>query len=339
MRRTARALSVAALAGVVLGFAASAVFAEPAAEVSPGSVAPGGSVIVSVTCDPAGGQAPATLDATSQAFEDGTVELKRVSGDDDKGAGPAYSGTAGIPPAENFEGDPDAAGSDSAWTVDGTCPAAAGAEGRPWSATFAVALDSGGGTGGKDAGQDGGRGAGKDGGDEGGTEGGGMDGGQGGGTGGKDAGQDGGRGAGKDGGDEGGTEGGGMDGGQGGIDGDQGGGMEGAGAGGRGGTEGGSGGTDGGGRHCADPGSGMTEHGMTGPGMSEPGVTGPGTTGHGEAETDCADEAEQHGVRAGSGGTFTDSVPALVAGGFLIAGAAGGAVYRLRRKAPTTPAD
>ncbi|MEJ8671823.1 hypothetical protein WKI71_36275 [Streptomyces sp. MS1.AVA.1] len=38
MRRTARALSVAALAGVVLGFVASAAFAEPTAEVSPGSV-------------------------------------------------------------------------------------------------------------------------------------------------------------------------------------------------------------------------------------------------------------------------------------------------------------
>lgn len=303
MRRRARALSVAALAGVVLGFAASAVFAEPAAEVSPGSVAPGGGVTVSVSCDPAGGSAPATLDATSQAFEEGTVELKRVSGNDEKSAGPAYSGTARVPPAENFEGDPDAVGSDSAWTVDGTCPAAAGGEGKPWSATFTVALDSGGGTGGKDAGKDGG----EEGGEDGGT--GGWAGGQGG--------MDGGRG--------------GMDGGRGGVEEGQDGGMEGVEGGGRGGTEGGSGGTDGGGRHCADPRSGMTEHDMTEPGMAEP-----HKAERDKAGTECvADEARDHGVRAGSGGTFTDSVPALVAGGFLIAGAAGGAVYRLRRRTPT----
>lgn len=287
MRRTARALSVAALAGVVLGFAASAVFAEPAAGVSPGSVSPGGSVTVAVTCDPAGGAAPATLDATSQAFEEGTVALKRVSGNDGKSAGPAYRGTARIPPAENFEGDPDAVGSDSAWTVDGTCPAAAGGEGKPWSATFTVARDSGGGTGGKDTGKDGGEAGGEEGG-----EGGGEDGG----TGGWDGGQ------------------GGIDGGQGGLEGVEGGGRRGT-EGGGGGTEGGSGGTDGGGRHCADSHSGMT--------------------GPGKAETDCAEEAGHHGVRAGSGGTFTDSVPALVAGGLLIASAAGGAVYRLRRKSPT----
>jgi hypothetical protein len=34
-------------------------------------------------------------------------------------------------------------------------------------------------------------------------------------------------------------------------------------------------------------------------------------------------------VEAGEGGTFTDSVPALVGGGILIAGALGAAVYRL----------
>ncbi|MFG3198547.1 hypothetical protein ACGFYT_20725 [Streptomyces sp. NPDC048208] len=43
----------------------------------------------------------------------------------------------------------------------------------------------------------------------------------------------------------------------------------------------------------------------------------------------------EHGVQAGAGGTFTDSVPALVAGGTLIAAAAAGAGYRLygRRRA------
>jgi len=37
----------------------------------------------------------------------------------------------------------------------------------------------------------------------------------------------------------------------------------------------------------------------------------------------------QHGVEAGAGGTFSDSVPALVAGGLLIAVALGAAAYRL----------
>ncbi|MEV6739541.1 hypothetical protein AB0N14_22450 [Streptomyces sp. NPDC051104] len=37
----------------------------------------------------------------------------------------------------------------------------------------------------------------------------------------------------------------------------------------------------------------------------------------------------QHGVHAGEGGAFTDSVPALAAGGLLIAGALGAAVHRL----------
>ncbi len=40
----------------------------------------------------------------------------------------------------------------------------------------------------------------------------------------------------------------------------------------------------------------------------------------------------QRGVRAGDGGAFTDSVPALVAGGLLIAGAFGAAVHRLRNR-------
>ncbi|KUM78293.1 hypothetical protein [Streptomyces curacoi] len=210
MRRTARALPVAAVAGAVLGIAASAASADPAAEVSPRTVSPGGSVTVSVACDPVGGHAPATIDATSQAFEEGTVQLKRVPGNDDKATGPAYSGTARISPAENFEGGPDATGADSAWTVDGTCPAAHGGEGKPWSATFTVARGGGG---------DHGRSS-----------------------------------------------------------------------------------------HRPCP-----EH-------------------HDDA---CGHTQVPHGVRAGAGGTFTDSVPALVAGGLLIAGALGGAVYRLRRRTPT----
>ncbi|MEU9589185.1 hypothetical protein AB0D84_05545 [Streptomyces sp. NPDC048193] len=153
MRRTSRVLSVAVLASAALGvFAGSgsadpggtpgpAGAGEPAAEVSPADVGPGGTVTVSVTCDPAGGAAPEALDAVSPAFEGGTVALLKVAGADDRT--PAYRGTARIAPAADLEGDPDAAGPASPWTVDGTCPAASGGEGRPWSAAMTVSRRSG----------------------------------------------------------------------------------------------------------------------------------------------------------------------------------------------------
>ncbi|MFE0250856.1 hypothetical protein [Streptomyces sp. NPDC059010] len=339
MRRTARALTVAALAGVVLGFAASAALGDPAAEVSPGSVAPGGKVTVSVTCDALDGDAPATLDATSQAFEEGTVRLKRISANDKKAAGPAYEGTARVPSAENFEGDPDAAGPESAWTVDGACPAAGGGEGKEWSATFTVARENGSGEGGAGGG---GKGSGE------GGSGAAGEGGKGGTDGGKDE----------------------VGGGQGGSDGGVGGGTEG------GGDEGG--GIEGGSRPCAEAGSGWTgadesqphsgksEGGGTGsdwgaadadktepraeatePSWEEGGLRSGQSDESGKSESheqDCDSAGAgtgtgtetEHGVEAGAGGTFTDSVPALVAGGLLIAGAFGGATYRLRRKTPAT---
>ncbi|MDH6213274.1 hypothetical protein [Streptomyces pseudovenezuelae] len=217
MRRTARALSAAVLAGAALGAAAAAAFADPAAEVSPSNVSPGGSVTVSVSCDATSGPAPATLDATSQAFDDGTVQLQRVPGNDDAVAGPAYRGTARVAPAGDFEGSgPNAVTRDSAWTVDGTCPAAPGGQGKAWSATFTV-------------------------------------------------------------------------------------------------TRGGGG--DGGGRTCAEP-------------HADP-HAGPRTEPRGDS---CAAAPVQRGVQAGEGGTFTDSVPALVAGGVLIAGGLGAAAYRLRHR-------
>ncbi|WP_031475843.1 hypothetical protein [Streptomyces bicolor] len=293
MRRTARALSVAALIGVVLGFAASAAWSDPAAEVSPGTVSPGGSVNVSVSCDTLDGQAPTTVDATSQAFEEGTVQLKQVSGNDEKAAGPAYSGTARVPPADNFEGDPDAVGSDSAWTVDGACPAAAGGEGKPWSATFTVTRDSDGGTDSGGGGQDG-------------TEAGqtGIEGGQ---TGTQ--------------GSQGGTEGG-KGGAEGGMDGSEGG------------KEGGKDGNGSGSRHpCADSRSDGTHPHMSDPYSNPRENEAPWGAGESHAE-DCGSAAKEHGVQAGAGGAFTDSVPALIAGGVLIAGAMGGALYRLRRKSP-----
>ncbi|MFJ5302852.1 hypothetical protein [Streptomyces sp. NPDC088350] len=194
MRRTALALSVVALVGVVGGAAGPASAADPAAEVSPSSVRAGGSVTVSVSCEAIGGTAPDTVDASSQAFDDGTVPLQRVPGNDDRGAGAAYRGTARV-------SDRDGVGRDSAWTVDGTCPAPPGGQGRPWTATFSV----------------------------------------------------------------------------------------------------------------------------------ERGEAQPCQELRGES---CGAAVIERGVRAGEGGTFTDSVPALVAGGVLIAGACGGAVYRLRRRTP-----
>jgi len=200
MRRTVRALSVLVVAGAAFGGVVPVAVADPAADLSPASVEPGGSVTVSVSCDPVGADAPATIEATSQAFDEESVQLQHVPGND-AAAGPAYRGTARIASA----GDAEDYGDDSAWTVDGTCPAAAGAQGKPWSATFDV--------------------------------------------------------------------------------------------------------TDGGG----------TGHGCTEPRV-EP----------------CASTSApvQRGVHAGTGGAFTDSVPALVAGGVLIAGALGGAVYRVRRRTP-----
>ncbi|MEV0238949.1 hypothetical protein AB0I06_03270 [Streptomyces sp. NPDC050674] len=221
MRRSLHALSAAALAGSALVGFAPAVSAEPAAEVSPAAVQPGGTLTVSVSCDPTGGPAPDTIDATSQAFDEGTVALRRVTGNDDEVSGPAYRGTARIASAENFEGDPDAAGEDSAWTVDGDCPAAPGGEGKPWSATFTV--------------------------------------------------------------------------------------------------------THGSGPHTPT-------HKPTHHPTHEP-CPAPGH--HREPRpTACEAAVIERGVRAGDGGAFTDSVPAMVAGGLLIAGACGAAVHRLRNREP-----
>ncbi|MFE6337747.1 hypothetical protein ACFVOK_31720 [Streptomyces sp. NPDC057798] len=221
MRRTVRVLSALALGGVLLGFAASSAFAEPAAEVSPGSTHPGGTLTVSVTCDPTGGPAPATLDATSLAFEEETVTLHKVAGDDGAAAGPSYRGTALIASAAELEGGVEPLGPDTAWTVEGTCPAAPGGQGKQWSATFTVAK------GGPTAP-----------------------------------------------------------------------------------------------RPCT-----TEPHTPSCP----PAVVSPRPCVTGDHHETCPPAVVQRGVRAGEGGTFTDSVPALVTGGVLIAGALGGAVYRLRR--------
>ncbi|MFJ1962382.1 hypothetical protein [Streptomyces massasporeus] len=227
MRRSLHALSVAVLAGSALVGFAPAVFAEPAAEVSPATVQPGGTLTVSVSCDPTGGPPPDTVDATSQAFDEGTVPLQRVTGNDDEVSGPAYRGTARIASAENFEGDPDAPGEDSAWSVEGTCPAAPGGEGATWSATFTVAHGSG----------------------------------------------------------------------------------------------------------PHKPSHKPTHEPPYDPTHPPTHKPCPEPSHHRESHhTECGGPPVQRGVRAGDGGAFTDSVPALVAGGVLIAGAFGAAAHRLRHR-------
>ncbi|MET8859085.1 hypothetical protein [Streptomyces sp. NPDC004579] len=110
MRRTARVLYATALAGAALGAAASGAAADPAAEVSPGSVEPGGTVTVTVSCDAIGGTLPDSIDASSQGFQDGKVQLHRVDGTGSAAAGAAsYSGTAHI---ASGEPDPATRGSD-----------------------------------------------------------------------------------------------------------------------------------------------------------------------------------------------------------------------------------
>ncbi|MCX4766201.1 hypothetical protein OG562_35540 [Streptomyces sp. NBC_01275] len=248
MRRspTAPFLSAAALAGVLLVTVAPAASADPAAEVGPGSVSPGGSVTVSVSCDPLDGIAPESIDATSRAFDEGAVTLTKVPGDDAAAAGPAYRGTARIPSADGLDVSPEAVGPDSAWTVDGTCPAPPGGQGRPWSATFDV-------------------------------------------------------------------------------------------------THGGAA------QPCAEvPARPAQPVQPAQPGRSydtprDPAYDTPRDPAHDTShdaprDVSCAPATVEHGVRAGEGGAFTGSVPALVAGGLLIAGAVAAAVHRLRRRSPAADA-
>ncbi|MFE2066995.1 hypothetical protein ACFXDH_32250 [Streptomyces sp. NPDC059467] len=144
MRRTVRALSAAVLAGAAFGAAGgTAAAADPAAEVAPGTARPGATATVSVTCEGGGGQAPATLDASSPAFAEHTVRLTKVG---QGTAGPAYRGTARVAAGDTekvyTEGNAtDATASTErtgASNVDGTCPTAGGGRARPWSAHFTI---------------------------------------------------------------------------------------------------------------------------------------------------------------------------------------------------------
>ncbi|CAL9370297.1 hypothetical protein [Streptomyces sp. enrichment culture] len=127
MRRTASALTAAALAGTALGvlggLAPAASAADPRAEVSPGTARPGGTVTVTVTCAPTGGPAPQTLQAASEAFTGGALTLTRLPGGED--AGPTYEGTATLPDAAHFA---DAGASDTGTGTAGEVPGPPGGE-------------------------------------------------------------------------------------------------------------------------------------------------------------------------------------------------------------------
>ncbi|EHN71839.1 secreted protein, partial [Streptomyces coelicoflavus ZG0656] len=65
---------------------------------------------VSVSCGPTGGSAPPSLDATSAAFEEGTVALRKVADGGGTASGPTYRGTARIAAAGAPDADPEDAG-------------------------------------------------------------------------------------------------------------------------------------------------------------------------------------------------------------------------------------
>ncbi|GHA79783.1 hypothetical protein GCM10010330_37090 [Streptomyces tendae] len=324
MRRTARALSVAVLASAALGISAGAGAADPgvppppadvgepvappsaddpaavppptaeeavppsagqaAAHVSPVRAAPGDTVTVSVSCGPTGGAAaPASLDATSAAFEKGTVELRKVADDGGTGSGPAYRGTARIAAAGDFAAEPGAQSTKNSTDTQG----AAGTEGTEGSAETE---------------------------DWAGTEGAGTEG----------AGTEGAAGVAEDW-----TVDGACPDASGGEDGDPWSATmsvpeeSGAGA--------GTGAAQPACRETAAPRAGTSTHGTpcapTKPACPET----PAPRGEPAARgTSCTGGTAEHGVQAGTGGTFGDSVPALVAGGLLIAGACGAAAHRLR---------
>ncbi|MEU6664982.1 hypothetical protein [Streptomyces sp. NPDC046727] len=289
MRRTARALSLAFAAGAVLALTGPVASADPAARTSPTAVGPGGTVTVSVSCDPLTGPVPDTLDAASPAFADGTARLTRVTGTSDSAAGPVYRGTARIATG----GAPAGGAAAAASTVTGTCPAASGTPGRSWSTSYDV---TGSGDGGEGAGQcrdgeycEGGAEAGAP------PDGTGVDGG----------GQ---VGAGRDGAAQ------------------EGGGQVGAGQVGA--------GQDGAGRDNRD------NPAQDSGGRDQSGHDNSGQDDHNCRDSHdtagCAASGVDHGVEAGQGGSFSDSVPALAAGAACIAAACAGAGYRVYGRVRST---
>jgi hypothetical protein len=299
MRRTVRVLSATALACTALGAAATAASADPGAEVDPRSVGPGGLLSISVTCDAIGGTPPESIDAHSQGFEGGKVQLHRVTGGDEKTGGAAsYRGTARIPAGgtsdggsgglggvgglggaggfgvtggagEQFNSDSDAGNREAQWGVNGVCPVAPGGQERSWNASYTVSHGTGTGTGvgagtGRETGAAHDSGAGRE------------------------------TGAAHDTGT----------------------------------------GRETGAAHDTGAGRDTGAAHDTGAGRETGAAHDTGTGRDTGADHDTAERpaGAQYGVQGGEGGAFTDSVPALITGGVLIVGALGAAVHRLRQK-------
>ena len=131
MRRRPVSCPPPALIGAVLGAAAPPALAEPAAEVNPRSVEPGGTLTFSRLLRPdRRTPRPRPIDASSQAFEQGTVALQRIPGNDDSAAAPPTRRSARIAPAADFEAGAGAVNSATEWGVDGGLPGGPGRRGQ-----------------------------------------------------------------------------------------------------------------------------------------------------------------------------------------------------------------
>ncbi|SOE08047.1 hypothetical protein [Streptomyces sp. Ag109_G2-15] len=274
MRRTARALSVAVLAGAALVIAGPAASADPTPGASSGTVQPGGTPSVSVPCDALAGLVPDTTDAAPPASADGSAQCDEGQGQG-QGRGLGQGETPGLVPGEREE--PGV----GQWQEPG--------------ATQGERQDSG-------AGQETGQGQWQEPGAAQGTTGSGQGQGQG-----REEGQGQGQGQRPDQGRE---------------------------------CQGGTRTCSDGSAQCREPGQchGDDSDGQkcaaarscTDDHQCEDSHGDFHGDSHGAADDgDCGQATGGHGVEAGAGGSFSDSVPALVAGGVLIATACAGAGYRL----------
>ncbi|MEU6489218.1 hypothetical protein ABZ890_02390 [Streptomyces sp. NPDC046984] len=149
MRRSARVLSTA-VAGAAPGAVAAPASADPAARITPRTVAPGGPVTVPVSCDAVGGALPACIDATSCAVDESRVRLNGVGGHDCGDGGrmqarspsaAGHSGTARIPAGGTAGGPAEAVGPAAERGVDGSGPLPSSGREKPWNVSFTAPRD------------------------------------------------------------------------------------------------------------------------------------------------------------------------------------------------------
>ncbi|MFG2353101.1 hypothetical protein [Streptomyces sp. NPDC048521] len=92
----------------------------------------------SVGAEAAGDPASAEGDSVGAKAADDPADAD-ADADAEAGGDSVGAEAEGDPADAEVEGDPAGTDRDAAWTVDGTCPAATGRTGRPWSATYTVA--------------------------------------------------------------------------------------------------------------------------------------------------------------------------------------------------------